>query len=54
MQHYTTIRKGEMKMVKIYYRYSCGCGFTTEQEDKAIEHVKETKHIMDVKGSVTP
>jgi len=43
-----------MKMVKIKYRYTCGCGFNTEQEEKALEHVKETGHIMDVKGSVTP
>ena len=41
-------------MVKIQYRYTCGCGFSTDLEKKALEHVKETKHTMDVKGSVTP
>lgn len=41
-------------MVKTSYIYTCGCGFTTTKETEAVEHVKETGHKMDVKGSVVP
>lgn len=41
-------------MAKAYYRYSCGCGFTTDDEEKALQHADEKNHILSVKGSVVP
>lgn len=40
--------------VKFFYKYSCGCGFVTLDEEKAVEHVRETAHSMDTIGSVRP
>lgn len=34
-------------------KWSCGDCFTTLQEADAIQHVKETGHTMDVKGTLS-
>ena len=41
-------------MAKVSYHYSCGCGFTTTDEDEAKQHANEKQHKLDVKGMVTP
>ena len=41
-------------MVKVSYRYSCGCGFSTDNEEEGKKHVKETKHKLDIKGMIVP
>ena len=41
-------------MAKVTYYYSCGCGFLTEKEKEALKHSEKKKHIMVVRGSVTP
>jgi hypothetical protein len=44
----------EKTMVKMSTFYTCGCGYNTEIEKEAKEHVKTTGHKMDLKGMVTP
>jgi predicted adenine nucleotide alpha hydrolase (AANH) superfamily ATPase len=41
-------------MVKIYLKANCGCGFSTDDIEKAKKHVEETKHKMDILGGITP
>ena len=41
-------------MARVSYHYSCGCGYTTENEERALEHSQKEGHIMDVKGNVVP
>lgn len=40
--------------VEAFYKYSCGCGFVTLDEEKAIKHIRETAHVMDIQGSAGP
>jgi hypothetical protein len=42
-----------MARVKVYLKANCGCGFTTDDIEKAKDHVKETGHTMDVFGQIT-
>jgi len=47
--------KGEKeKMVKATYHYSCGCGFTADNEAMARKHVEDTKHKLDIRGMMVP
>jgi len=41
-------------MVKVTHFYTCGCGYNTENQEEAKNHVKETGHTMHLKGGVTP
>jgi len=41
-------------MARVYLKASCGCGFTTEDMEKAKKHVAETGHKMDVFGKIVP
>jgi hypothetical protein len=42
------------RMAKVYLKASCGCGFNTDDVEKAKKHVDETRHKMDVLGKITP
>ena len=41
-------------MVKTTTHYSCGCGFTSDNEAAAKQHVEESKHKLDIKGMIVP
>jgi hypothetical protein len=41
-------------VVRVHLKASCGCGFTTEDIEKAKKHVAETGHKMDVFGKIVP
>jgi len=40
-------------MLNINPKYNCGCGFTTDKEKEAIDHVKKTKHSVKISGMIT-
>lgn len=50
-------------MIKMSINFNCGCGFTTDDEKKAREHIKSTRefrggkvvkggHTIDIKGQL--
>ena len=40
-------------MAKISIKYSCGCGFSTENILEAVVHSDTCKHSLDVNGRIT-
>jgi len=41
-------------MAKVCLKASCGCGFTTDDIEKAKKHADEAKHRVDVLGKIEP
>lgn len=39
-------------MIKIDIQYNCGCGFKTDNQEKAIDHSVEKGHTLDVTGII--
>ena len=40
--------------VDLKIKYNCGCGFKTNSEGWAIQHVADTGHTMEVCGWIVP
>lgn len=42
-------------MAEVNIKYACGCGFTTNDAQKAIDHVEKTGHtISSMTGTIKP
>jgi len=41
-------------MAQIQVKYRCGCGFTTNDPEKAVEHSDHNKHTIPVLGYIMP
>ena len=41
-------------MASIQVKYRCGCGYSTNSQDEAVEHSDHNKHTIPVLGYIMP
>ena len=40
--------------MQVRLHFACGCGFVTSTSRDALEHARETKHVLCVSGEIRP
>jgi len=44
----------EIRVVNADIHFNCGCTFTTNDRDEAMEHSQRTGHVLSVHGEIRP